>query len=285
MVGHLHQLLRHPGKIRFEEIQAGERIAHVGVEAGRDDDEIGRKPFEPRQDHALHRFAELVAAVARAERRVDDGVLRATFTHRAGARIKRHLVRRAVHHPRMVPVNVLAAVAMVHVEIHDRDALGVVRLLRMARRDGGIVEQAETHRRRGLGVMAGRAGRDECVRGFASHHLVDRERGAAGSPHHRLERARRHCGVAVDPHHALFRRGIADVLDVIHRVCERDHLDRRHRRLVAHQSLKLLVLQRALDRAQPVRPLGMTLRREVVETGRMAQQQCGHAVRFWFAAI
>ena len=58
--------------------------------------------------------------------------------------------------------------------------------------------------------------------------------------------------------------------DVIERMHERDGLERRHRRLLARQRLELLVLERLLDRAQPVRPLGMAGRREVVEAGGMA---------------
>jgi hypothetical protein len=172
-----------------------------------------------------------------------------------------------------------------HVEIHDGDALGVVRLLRMARRDRGVVEQAEAHRGRGLGMVARRARRHERVRGPAGHHLVDRERGAAGRAHHGFERAGRHRGVGIDPHHALARRGIAHILDVVHRMRERDRLERRHRRLLAHQPLKLFLLQHALDRAQPIRPLGVALRGEMIQTGGMAEQEGRHAVCFWFAGI
>ena len=63
-------------------------------------------------------------------------------------------------------------------------------------------------------------------------------------------------------------------------MAERDRLERRRRRLLARQRLELLVLQRALDRAQPVRPLGMARRGEVIEAGGMAEQERGHAVSF-----
>ena len=58
-------------------------------------------------------------------------------------------------------------------------------------------------------------------------------------------------------HHAFLRRGVADRFDVFHRMAERDRLERRARRLFARQHLELLVLQRLLDGAHPVRPLGM----------------------------
>jgi hypothetical protein len=66
---------------------------------------------------------------------------------------------------------------------------------------------------------------------------------------------------------------------------ERDDVKLGHRRLLARQRLELLVFQRALDRAQAVGPLGMSVRRQVVETGLMAEQQCRHARAFCSAAI
>ena len=57
---------------------------------------------------------------------------------------------------------------------------------------------------------------------------------------------------------------------------QRDDLERRHRRLDARQRLEFLGLERALDGAQPVRPLGMTERGEMVETGGMADDESGH---------
>ena len=48
------------------------------------------------------------------------------------------------------------------------------------------------------------------------------------------------------------------------------------RRLDAHQRLEALGFERALDRAQPVRPLRMAGRREVVEAGRMGDEERGH---------
>ena len=71
--------------------------------------------------------------------------------------IERHLVGRAVEHARIVPEDVLGAVAVVDVPVDDRDALGAVRRLRVARRDGGVVEEAEAHRP-GRVRRGGRAG-------------------------------------------------------------------------------------------------------------------------------
>ena len=42
------------------------------------------------------------------------------------------------------------------------------------------------------------------------------------------------------------------------------------------EQLEPLVLERALDGAQPVRPLRMAERREVVEAGRVGNEEGGH---------
>ena len=183
----------------------------------------------------LERLAEDVAAVAGRQRRIDDGVELAALADRAGAGIKRHLVGRAIHDGLVRPENILRAVAVMHVEIDDGRAFGAVAVLRVARRDRGVVEQAEAHRPRRLGVMAGRANGDEGVVRLLVHHLVDRVHGAAGAAQRRLEAARRHRGVGVDVHQALLRRGVADRLDVVHRVGEGDDLERCARRLLARQ--------------------------------------------------
>ncbi len=67
-----------------------------------------------------------------------------------------------------------------HVEIDDGDALGAVLFLRVTGGDGRAVEQAEAHRPRALGVVAGRAHGDEGIGGGPRHHLVDRAHAAAG---------------------------------------------------------------------------------------------------------
>ena len=215
------------------------------------------------------------AAVARSERRVDDLVVLAAFTDRAGAGVMRHLMSRGVHHGRIVPKNVLGAVAVVDVEIHDRDALGAMRFLRVPGGDGGVVEEAEAHRVCDFGVMSGRAGRDKSVANLAAHHLVDREDRASSRAKRGLERARRHGSVRVDRGQALLRRRRADRFDVILRMDARDCREVGARRGIARQHLKRLALERALDRAQAVRPLGMTLAHVMREAGGVRDDERG----------
>ena len=133
--------------------------------------------------------------------------------------------------------------------------------------------------------MAGRAHGDERVPRLLAEHLVDRVDGAPGAAQRRLEAARRHRGVGIQPDQPLVRRGLPHLLDIVARMRERDHVEFRHRRLLARQCLELLIFQRALDRAQTVRPLGMSVRRQVIETGLMAQEKCRHARAFCFPTI
>ena len=162
------------------------------------------------------------------------------------------------------------------VEIDDGDARKAVAGLRVAGGYGGIIEEAEAHRARGLGMMAGRPRGDKRVDGTFAHNLVDRVDGAADGAQCGLEGAVRHRGVGVEVDQALFRRRVADLLDVVHRMAQRDRLERGRRRQYARERLKLFRFERTLDGAEPVRPLGMARWREVIETGRMGNQERGH---------
>jgi len=146
------------------------------------------------------------------------GILFGSLAHRPGAREKRHLVRGAIHHGFVGPEYFLGAVAVVNVEIDDRDALGSMVCLGMARRDGGIVEQAEAHRPFRLGVMAGRPYGNEGIGGTAAHHFVDRVNRAADGAQCRLETAGRHRRIGIEMHHAFARGRIANRRDIFHRV-------------------------------------------------------------------
>ena len=64
LVGHLHQLLGHPGEIRLDELDLGQRVFAMGVEPGRDQQHVGTEIVQRRQDAALERLAEVGAAVA-----------------------------------------------------------------------------------------------------------------------------------------------------------------------------------------------------------------------------
>src|SRR5215467_11783346 len=145
-VGDLHELLGRPCVIRLQQIEIGERIAHVGVEACRDHHEVRTEGRGARQDHALERRAELLATIAGPQRRVDDVVMQAALGPRAGAGIKWHFVGRTIHHGRIGPEDFLGAVAMVDVEIHYHDTLRAMIILRVSHYDTRHREEEDRHK-------------------------------------------------------------------------------------------------------------------------------------------
>ena len=105
-----------------------------------------------------------------------------------------------------------------------------------------LFEEAEAHRLVGLGVMAGRPRRDKGVVVLACDHRVGRRHRAADAAHHRFPGARRHRGVAVEIDDAArCRRDVAQLVDIMPVVTERDQVERAFGRRFAHQTLELAV--------------------------------------------
>ena len=86
---------------------------------------------------------------------------------------------RGIHDVAVGPENVLRAIAVMDVEIHDRDALRAMDGDGVPRGHGGVVEEAEAHGRRAFGMVAGRPHGDEGVVHVAAHDFVHRLAGAA----------------------------------------------------------------------------------------------------------
>ena len=114
--------------------EGGEGVGAVGVEAGGNDEEIGGEGLQGRQALSLPGGAEGVATLAGGQRKVDHVVGHTGFMGGAGAGVAGGLVAGDVEEIGIGLEDMLGAVAVVDVEIDDRDALE-------------------------LPVMAGRAGR------------------------------------------------------------------------------------------------------------------------------
>jgi hypothetical protein len=253
----LHQPARRPGEIGLDEIEAPERIEAVRVEARRNDEEVGAERLDARQDRGLERLAKGFAAVAGAQRRIDDLIMRAALASLARAGLERHLMRRGVHGARVVPENVLRAVAVMNIEIDHGDTLGAMNGLRMPGGDGRVVEEAKAHRRGAFGMMAGRPRGDKGVGHPPAHHLVHGESRAARGMHRRLQSSRRHQGVGVEASEAFAGRRLLDRRDIGLGVCARERFARGGGGLLARQHLKHLQLERLLDGAHTLGALGM----------------------------
>ena len=100
--------------------------------------------------------------------------------------------------------------------------------------------------------------RHERVLRPARHHFIGGKNGTARRAQRRLVAAGRHRGVRVKLNEACRGRGIADRGHVVHGMAERDRFELGAGRFDPRKMLEPLVLERALDCAQPVGPLGMS---------------------------
>ena len=150
------------GVVGRRQLDPRQGIVAVSIEAGGDDQPVGRERLDHRHDHLVERGPVHVASRAGRERQVQVGSGRLAppgLGEPSGARVQRRLVGRHVQDARVVVEDVLGAVAVVDVPVDDRHPLTVGGQLRGA--DRGVVEQAEPHRPVGEGVMPGRPGRRE----------------------------------------------------------------------------------------------------------------------------
>ena len=80
LVGDLHDFAGGPAEVLFDELEIGEWIALVCVEARRNDDELGAEGCKPGQNTRIHRRLELVATIASPKWRIDDIVVFSQLT-------------------------------------------------------------------------------------------------------------------------------------------------------------------------------------------------------------
>ncbi len=131
----------------------------MGVEACRNDDQIRSELLEHRgHESAPHGDIVRVSATSfeRNIQRKAKTLASSDLRRVAGAWVERKLMSGHVEDARVVVENPLRAVAVVHVEVNNRDASRPT-LKRTCRRNGGIVIEAEAHRAVAFSVMAGRA--------------------------------------------------------------------------------------------------------------------------------
>ena len=182
----------------------------MGVEAGRDEDEIGREGVQARHE-ALEGGPPGLPRRAGRHGGVGD-VADPSLARIAGARIGGALVDRGEEEGGIGLEGGLGAVAVMDVEIGHRDA-GHTRFLRHPSRHRDIGEQAKAHGPPRLGVVAGRAHRAESPLDLAGRHRPRRGGDRPGGPQGGGEAARRHPGVRIEGDAALGRRDRENGLD------------------------------------------------------------------------
>ena len=190
------------------DVHVRKRVSHVCVEAGRDEDELRLEPLNGGLDYLRERLEVLLVPGAGPQRDVDRRLRLVVRT--AAARVERPLVERDEEDAVVVAEDRVGAVAVVDVEVDDRDPVETEALLSRARRHRDVVEDAEAHRAPREGVVARRA--DE--REPAAQRRLDR---GPRRERRSLERRRGADRVRVEPD------GILDAvheLDVLRGVAE-----------------------------------------------------------------
>jgi len=239
----------------------------MGIEAGRDEDEIRPEPLCGRRENLLKRLLVLGVAAPRRQRHVHretEPLALALLLGRARAGIERILVDAEIQDRRVGVGHGLGAVSVVDVPIDDEHLLEAVLVLDVPRSQGNVSEETEAHRLILEGVMAGRTDGAEGAADLSRHHRIDGRQ----HPAHRLKRhvvgLRRDRNVQrVDMRCSLTARD-RHAGDVLERVLGRDPLRRRPARFDPDELLEEPRLAEPIDDGrQPLRPFRMARARLV----------------------
>ena len=151
----------------------------------------------------------------------------------------------------------LGAVAVMHVEIHDRDSPQAMGAARLMGPHGDIVEQAKSHGRRRLGMVARRAHGAEGIGGFAGGNRIDGGGDRACCPQRGLAGAGRQRGIAIQHHPPCPGNRLQQSLDEAARMGAGDLVERCPRRLMPFQSGEFRRPERRQNRLEPGRSFRM----------------------------
>jgi len=247
----------------------------VGVETGRNQDQLGSEGIERRHPALVHHLADHVAPGARRQRHIDHVFRRMVGT---GVRVERMLEEAAHQGAMIVGQDLLGAVAMVHIEVDHRHPREPVHRQRMARRHGNVVEETETHRVGRPRMVTGRAHRAERVSERPAHHLVDRLEHRPGRAQCGVPGRWVHRRVGIDGDIAVLWCSGTELLDVPSIMRARQRLERSRRRLDVHEVMQQPDRnQVVLDRRQPCRRLRMPGAHLVRQTRAVRDESSVHA--------
>ncbi len=125
-VGGIAQRLRQRRISRGRQAHSRKRVLFVRVEAGRNQQELRAELIDNWNDERLEDFGVIAICRAGLERNIQRKPRARAATDvlcRAGARVKRVLMRRDIQYARVFVENPLRAVAVMDVVVHDGDAL------------------------------------------------------------------------------------------------------------------------------------------------------------------
>jgi len=174
------QPLRQPGIVLRLPTQLRQGVIRMGIEPRRDQHQLRLKRLQPRKHLIVISRAHRRPIRPRRQRQVQHLPMRPAFRSRTRPRPQRHLLARHKPHPRLIPQQRLGAIAMMHVEIHHRNAGQPAYVQRVFRRNRHRPEQAKPHRQFGFGMMPRRPRQHKSPP--PAHHRIHRRAGPANRP-------------------------------------------------------------------------------------------------------
>ena len=176
-IRNIHNLPRYPGIVVFHQPQRRHIVIAMGITARGYENHPGRKTVQGRQPEVLDCVSEFRGAAVCCQWNIDHQ-FGSAFSTSIG--IKRMLEGGYHHYPIIAREDILRPVAMVHVEINDRDAFKPVCNKGMGGADGDVVEETETHRLPAPGMMSRRPYVAKGIFSIAVNHHVRRPDHRAG---------------------------------------------------------------------------------------------------------
>src|SRR4051812_24476854 len=174
---HIDDLPRYPGIVAFRQCQRRHVIIPMGIETGRDKQHLRCEPMQGRQPCILYCIPELCASAVGSKRNIDH-MLRATLG--AAVRIERMLKGGNHGDTGITGEYVFSAVAVMHVEIYNRDTLKSMHRKGMRDPYRNIVEDAESHGPPPAGMVSWRTHVAKAVFDLASDDHIRRHDNRTG---------------------------------------------------------------------------------------------------------
>src|SRR5262245_49570032 len=183
-VGQLHDHASQRGIAFWRDVELAEEIFAHAVEAGADKDEVGFEASDRWHELSFEGLKELRVACSWRHGHIQDlarSRSRPGFLHRAGSRVGAVIMRTEIKDGTIVVEDILRAIAVVIIPINNQNSTDSMLLLKIARSDGDIVEDAKPHAAIRCCVMPRRTYRGERIANFAGHDRINDIQYAAGS--------------------------------------------------------------------------------------------------------
>ena len=177
-----NKLLGNPRVIDRFQLQFGQWVRPVRVEASRDNDQLGGKGIKSGQQGVAPCAPEFSAAAARREGNIRNIVRTTVFIGKTSAWIAGTLMARGEEEARFIRECRLGSITVMHIKVGNGDPSQAPSFPRMAGSDRDAVEQTEPHCPGWLSVMSRWPDCDERRACPTTHNQVDGVHRSAASP-------------------------------------------------------------------------------------------------------